>query len=296
MSAELEFALFTVAAPLATAAATALLLARVAPATLAERYALGAALAAGFAVGYLLLPDWAPLVPEQHWHWLPYVGAASVLAAIGMAQGVSLPERWLAFALLALVVAWQLTPLWPDLSPPRTASVPLLAGYLLLITGLLTALPDRLIGRTLVALLAASAAATAVVVALGVSGKLGQVAAAAAAGIAGCFAATCLATLARRASEGARHPLATAIRGLIPVYAVLAGGSSFAGTIEPLPPLPIILVAPATPLALWLFAWGPLARLKGPAAIAAQCLAVAIPLLVAIAWMMLGGQSDGWSN
>ena len=56
--------------------------------------------------------------------------------------------------------------------------------------------------------------------------------------------------------------------------------------------LPIILVAPAAPLALWLFAWGPLVRLKGPAAIAAQCLAVALPLLTAIAWMMLGGQPD----
>jgi len=277
MSAEVEFALFTVAAPLAAAAATALLLARFAPATLAERYALGAALAAGFAVGYWLLADWAPLVPEQHWHWLPYVGAAAVLAAIGLAEGVSLPERWLGFALLSLVAAWQLVPLWPDLSPPRTATVPLLAGYLLLITGLLTALPDRLVGRTFVALLTTSAAATAVLVGLGVSGKLGQVAAAAAAAAAGCFAAAFF----LRNRE-------TPIRGLIPVYVVLAGGSAFAGTIEPLPPLPIILIAPAAPLVLWLYAAGPLARLKGPAAIAAQCITVALPLLIAIAWTALG--------
>jgi hypothetical protein len=83
---------------------------------------------------------------------------------------------------------------------------------------------------------------------------------------------------------------------MIPVYAVLAGGSAFVGTIEPSPPLPIILVAPAAPLVLWLFAVGPLARLKGAAATVAQFTAILLPLLIIIAWAALIGSGTEWDG
>jgi hypothetical protein len=69
-------------------------------------------------------------------------------------------------------------------------------------------------------------------------------------------------------------PLLTA--ALIPVYVVLCGGSAFVAAIEPIPTKYLLLLAPAAPLLLWLFAWGPLAKLKGPAAIVAQCIVVMI--------------------
>ena len=52
---------------------------------------------------------------------------------------------------------------------------------------------------------------------------------------------------------------------------------------------------PAAPLALWLFAAGPLARLKGWPAIAAQAAVVLVPLVILIAWMALAGETDEWS-
>jgi hypothetical protein len=297
MSSEVEFAAFTLAAPLAAAAATAWLLWRLLPKSLAQRYSLAAGLAAGFAVGYFLLPDeWAPLAPVQHWHWLPYLGVAAVLAAIGLAHGTFAIERWLAYGLLALVMAWQLVPLWPDLYPPRVYTVPLIAAYVLLMAGLLTALPDRLLGRAFIALLAASAATVAIAVGLEVSGKFGQVAAAAAAATAGSFAATCFRTPASSTNEGFRGGLATAIRGLVPVFAVLAGGAAFIGAIEPTPPLPILLVPPAAPLVLWLFACGPLARLSGFAAPIAHCAAVFLILLIALAPPLIAVVRLGFSS
>ena len=163
--------------------------------------------------------------------------------------------------------------------------MPLLAAYLFLLSVLLAALPDRLLESTAVGLLTVSAGATALLIAAGVSIKYGQVAALAAAALAGCFGASFY--TANRA---------VAIRGLIPVFVVLVGGLAFVGVIEPTPPLPIILVAPAAPLMLWLFAAGPLAHLKGLPAIAAQSAAVLLPLGIAIAWVALTGEKDGWSG
>jgi hypothetical protein len=282
MRADIELALYTAVPPLAAAVATAWLLWRLLPVNIAERYALGIALAVGFFIGYWLLPDnWAPLVPQKHWQWLPYLAAAAVLGGLPLAAGVSWPERLLAYGALALVAAWQFVPLWEELQPPRHYAVPLLAGYLFMLTALLTALPDRLLQSTSVALLTASAGATALLIAVGVSVKYGQVAAIAAAAMTGCFGASFIS--AKRA---------LAIRGLISVFAVLVGGLAFVGTIEPTPPQPIILLAPAAPLMLWLFAAGPLARLKGSPAIAAQAAAVSIPLTIAVIWIAMIGQSD----
>ena len=51
--------------------------------------------AAGFFVGYALLPDWAPLTPRLYWHWLPYVACATAICPIALSAGVSaLSERF----------------------------------------------------------------------------------------------------------------------------------------------------------------------------------------------------------
>jgi hypothetical protein len=48
------------------------------------------------------------------------------------------------------------------------------------------------------------------------------------------------------------------------------------------------MIAPAAPLALWLFAAGPLSRLKGWPALAAQAAAVAVPLVIVVAIVAVG--------
>ena len=85
-----------------------------------------------------------------------------------------------------------------------------------------------------------------------------------------------------------------ALRGLVPGYTVLTCGIAFAGAIEPEPPALNMLLAPAAPLALWLCAWGPAARLRGVAAWLAQSAVVLIPLIGLVLWLVLGREPEEW--
>jgi hypothetical protein len=272
-------------------AAAGWLLGAVLPRELAPRYRLGVALAIGFIVGNWLLPDSPQFVPTRHWHWLPYLAAgAAAIGGLTLGGGVTWPERIVAYALLALVAAWLLVPTWEELQPPRPYLIGLLAAYFAVLAALLAMLPARLQGATVAAPLTASATGVALLVTAEVSMLYGQLVAVAVAALAGCTVATLRTrsvsehTLAPSASEGSPlPPLATSLRGLAPVYAVLVGGLAFVGAIEPTPPLWHIMLAPAAPLALWLFAAGPLGRLPGKWATAAQIAAVLVPLALALA-------------
>ncbi len=257
--------------PAAVSTAVMVLAARFLPARVSRRYAAAVALVIGFFVGYVLLPSWAELVPKRHWHWLPYLGlGAMIIGPIGLARGVFAVERWLLLLALAIVAAWLLVPTWASLQPPRSVYVPILAGYLLLLSVLLEPLPARVPGRLLLALLSIVALSVAVAIAALVSLNYARVAAIAAAAIVGCCVA----------SFFYFHESMT--RGLIPAYAILVGGVAFVATIEPSRPLVGLLLAPAAPLALWSCAWGPLARLRGVKAAVVQSAVVLVPLACAL--------------
>jgi hypothetical protein len=248
--------------------------------TTRTRYAAALALAAAFCTGYVILPEWAELVPVRHWQWLPYVAAlAGVVSPIGLAAGVSRIERGILHALLAGGAAWLLVPDWESLEPSRGVYVALLGGYLFVLATLLDLLPDRLSGVTLQLWLTLAAFAVAGTIAAFVSAKYGQVATVAASSLLGCTVA------------GWSRGTSTTTRGLIPVFALLIGGATFVGAIEPEPPMYAILLVPAAPLALWLFAWGPLSRLRGIAAFAAQACAVLLPIGIAVAALVIAEQS-----
>jgi hypothetical protein len=293
MGERVELLLYTAVIPMLTAAAAAWVARRGLPPAIAQRYWLGLALAVGFVIGYWLLPDRPPLVPVKHWHWLPYLAAMTLAGGLTSAGDASWIARLLVYVAVALVAAWKLVPHWEDLQPPWHYTVSLLAGYFLLLTAFLVALPDRLLGRLFVGLLCASAGVTALLITIGFSVKYGQVAAIAAAGLAGCCLMAFLPIPKRSVSEGTVVTLPTAIRGLIPVFTILVGGLAFVGAIEPTPKtMPIFLVAPATTLMLWLFAAGPLSRLQGPSAAAAQTAAVLLPLIIALAIVALGSGEE----
>jgi hypothetical protein len=290
----LRFAGLVIVPSAAAALAAAWLLGRLLPPAAAARYALATAAATGFFAGYALLPDWAALVPARHWQWLPYLGiAAAALGAVGSASGVQFWERWLLYALLAVVAAWQLVPTWATLEPARPVAIPLLAAYLFLLMALLAALPERLLGKQFVASATAATIGVALLLAIGVSAKFGAVAAVAAAAHSGAWAAS---RFTAQQSPSPVAPIAAAARGVIPVFVILAGGLAFVGAIEPSPKLYPLFLAPAAPLVLWLFAAGPLARLSGWSAIAAQSTAVLTVLIVALAWVALSGAGDGWGG
>ncbi|MCI0359287.1 MAG: hypothetical protein L0211_12485 [Planctomycetaceae bacterium] len=291
MSVDFQTILTTAVVPFVAAVAAAWVVRWLAPAEIGKRYALGFAVAGGFFTGYWLLPD-AALVPVKYWQWLPYLAAGAVLGAMTLAGGATWPERVAAHAMLALVAAWLLVPDWEVLQPPRHVAVPLLAGYFLLLMTLLTALPDRLVGPQFVALLSACAGVLGLLIAIGLSFSYGQIAAVAAAALGGAWLAALVMQRSRRGGAEPADWLTTSIRGLIPVFAILVGGLAFVGTIDPDPPMPSMLVAPVALLLLWLFGTGPLGRLQGFPAVAAQVAAVALPWIIAlaiVAWSMVNG-------
>jgi MFS family permease len=263
-----------IAAPAAVSLVVALLLGRFASGAW-RRYVAAIAFAAGFCAGVALIRPWDELLPSRHWQWMFYLSlAAAVVGPISAAAGLHRIERWLLLALTALVAAWLLVPTWESLQPPRLAWVPLLAGYLFLLAAALEPMARLLPPRNLLGLLMLSAADSAALVAAAVSLTYGLPAAAAAAALLGCSAALLL-------SADADH-----VRGVIPAYAAVVGGWAFVGCVDPQVPMPLLLLAPAAPLALWCCAWGPLAKLKGAGAMAVQATAV-VAVLAAAAWLAL---------
>jgi len=73
--------------------------------------------------------------------------------------------------------------------------------------------------------------------------------------------------------------------GLLPAFAVSIGGSALVAGIEPKPPLWGLFTLPAAPLALWVCAAGPLARLRGAWSAVAAVLVVLVPIAIAAAWL-----------
>lgn len=284
MQLAIEILIYGGLVPAAISLATVLLGRVVLPEGAAGRYPAALGLGLGFFVGYAVLP-WTPLVPARHWQWLPYAGAvAMAMGPIGRAGGVSVVERLLLNALAAVVAAFLLVPTWPDLEPSRPVYVALLAAYLVALAALLEPLPVRLPGRLFLPLLAGAAACAAVMLAVFVSITFGQVAGVAAAALAGCSVAMRFGTAA------------TLARSAMLWFAVIVGGCAFVGFIEPKPPLFGLLLAPAAPLALWSCAVGPLSRLRGWRAAAAQIGAVLVPLTAAalVAWLGESAASQGY--
>jgi hypothetical protein len=211
-----------------------------------QLYALPAAVAVAYSVSYALLPEWAALAPERHWHWLPYLGlAAAVLGPAGLAAGRPAWTRALAMTALAVGAAYLLVPAWPDLQPPRRLSIALVAVYLSSLILAVEWLGPRVSTAWLLGLLALGGGALTITVAALVSVRFGVLAAMVAGALAGCW----LACMFYRKSSLPDS------RCVAPLFAVLVGGAAYVGGIEPQPPLWWLLLIPAIPLAIGAFVW-----------------------------------------
>jgi len=263
-----------IAAPAAISLAVALLLCRFANEPW-RRYAAAIAFATGFCAAFGIIRPWGELLPSRHWQWTFYIAlAAAVLGPISAAPRLHWVERLLLLAFSAVVASWLLVPTWESLQPPRAVWLTLLASYFVLIAAAMEPLASFLPARHLFAWLTVSAGATAVLVTAAISLTYGQLAGASAAALLGCSLAVW------RSAE------ADNLRALVPAYAAIVGGWAFVGCIDPPQSIWGLLLAPAAPLALWCFARGPLAKLTGFGAIAAQAGAVAAILGIA-AWLAL---------
>jgi hypothetical protein len=250
-----------------------------------RRYAFAVPVAVGFVLGHWLNPDRLPLVPDRHWQWLPYL--TLLVASVG---GFSRPERYwgeraaeIALLGFTVVAAVWLVPTWESLQPPWPVMILLLCVYLFVLPRLMLTWPYPAFfrNRRLLFLTTGVLFATVAYIAIEVSLKIGGSLVPAVAAMSG----VCLASLwLKRDNEiGFQFEIA----GLIPVFALIAGGGAFVGAIELPEPRYLLLFIPASPLMLWLFAFGPLAKFKGSTAIIAQTIAVAIVPIAIFAWTLL---------
>jgi hypothetical protein len=271
------------------------------------RYSAAAGFVGGFVIGSWLLTDAEDWLPTRHWHWLPFLAlAAGLIAPIGNARGVSLPERWLLILLLTVASAWFLVPTWSSLDPSREFWVTALSSVLFLLAAGLDPLPGRVGSRPVLLSLWGTSLAVTLMIGLCVSVTYAGMAAAASGSLAG----LCLETVLRRrpdprssvpgrdrsmfssavvpetgSSETVRRNGLSeeelAACALLPAATIVLGGAAFVGCIEPQHPLYGLLVLPAAPLGLWLSAVRPFKSRTGRTILAVQFGAVAIPLFAA---------------
>ena len=283
--------------PLVVAWAVAWLCRYLLPPDTAARWQLAAGAAVGFFIGYVLLPDWALLLPDRHWQWLSYLALAAAILGSATASGsISFWERLLALTVLGFIAAQTLVPHWDSLQPPRIVLVPSVAAYLIGSYLLLAWLPRAVQDRTLPGLLALSALGTAVLVGYEVSAKYGQVGVTFAAAMLGAAVSRWPSTTASRSST-ATSVSATSDLSSNVVYAFVVGGLAFVGTIDPTEPALPLLFAPLTPAVLWLFAVRPLSKVDGIKSVALRTVVVVLAFVLLGAWVLLRnrGQAGNWS-
>jgi len=213
-------------------------------ARLAERFALPCGAAAAFISAYVLLPEWAALTPDRHWHWLPYLAAAAALVGpAGTASGSPAWLRWLVLLALATGTAFLVVPSWDTLRPARPASIAVLAAYLSVLMLALDRLSRRISSAWLLAVFALTGCLLAGLLADN-SVRFAQLAGIAAAAFAGCWFVIAI----------AKRNATVDIRGAVPIYGVLMGGMAYVGCIEPEEPLWWLLLIPTIPLTVGLAA------------------------------------------
>jgi hypothetical protein len=270
----IEIAEYAGMAPAAVSIAIALILRRILPGAISERWALPVAFAAGLIAGYMLLPSWASLVPRRHWQWLVWLGVlAAAIGPIGLHAHRGVTVRLAAILVVSLTSSWLLVPTWTDLTPARPICIAIVATFLAVSASLTDLLAERVAPNALAASLAASSVCAAIAVAGLVSVTYGRVAGVMAAAFCGALAA------------GVPGQSAIAMRSILPVYAITVGGTAFVAAIEPKPPMWGLLGLPMAPLLLWCFVSGPAARLRGRTAAVVQFAACVFTLMAITGWL-----------
>ena len=214
------------------------------PAAAKDRFSLPAGMSIGFFAGYVALrQEWAALVPKQSWQWLPYLGVAiACIMVVRLGARYERALRWLRLLGAAIMASSALTPTWQIFGVSWPLSIGFAIGYLLLVAGPLESMPARLVGRTLFGFMTLAAVLSAAAIGAEVSVRYAQLAGIAAASLGGASLATIRGANARE----------SAIRALIPVFAVLVGGIAFVAAVEPEKPLVCLLLPPLVPAVLWI--------------------------------------------
>lgn len=217
------------------------------------RHAAAMAFAGAFVLGYWLV-GLGPLLPDAHWHWLPYaVLLAGIAGAVGSAAGVRFGERGLLFAAVALVAAWRLAPDWENPELSRGTQIVAWIALVVVVAALLRPLATAVSGGLLAGVCAACCIAAAIVLNCSGSNLFTQLAGAGAGAMTGVAIA---AAVDRRASERDGWPLP---------FVVFLSGALWIGQANSFSNVPLAsyLLVPLSPLAMWIGVRGPIGRLTG---------------------------------
>ncbi len=231
------------------------------------------AMVGGFITAYLLLP-WAPKIPTESWHWIPYLAIATALIGpAAVAKGVSMGERVAIVILLATIGGLLLIPTWPDLQPARYRYAVGLACSFTVVWLLLAPLVGRVPSASFAFLFAAILIGGAAVLVLSGNLKIAQLAVAAAFSLCGCAGVAYF-----RTEEGI-------FRGALPLITVLLIGLMFTGYIESYSSVPVAsyVTVVVAPLGLWLAELGIRGESVRRWQLAVRTASVLVPVAAAIA-------------
>jgi hypothetical protein len=262
----------SVVVPAVVALVVAAACARSLPIAFRERWEAPVAIACGYIAGYLCQPALTDYIPSRPWHWTLYLApAAAIVGPLCATPRIPTLVRWLLAAAALSAGAYFLTPTWKSLWPPRLYCIPLLAGYLLVLYATVQPLASRVAPVVFHAALTATMLGITLIIASAVALVNAQVALIAVGAMTGYALLLWL-------SSAPPRPLGVAM-----LFAALAGGWAFFGTIQPKLPEWGLLLAPFAPATFWLADVGPLARLQGKSRVAAQLGLVLFVLAISVA-------------
>lgn len=236
------------------------------------RPAVAVSLGVGFSAAFALLP-WAPLLPQEHWQWLPYLSlVAMIVGAASVADGIGWLERFALNLVVAAVTAWFLVPEWKSIESIRHWHLLVVGAGVVFLCAAIDPLARNRPGPALPLTFFATNLAGSVVVLSSGSLKFAQLGGAVVFSLLGCML---VAFIWRRK---------VSFRGAVPVYVVLLGGLMYIGRIHSYSEVPLasyVLVAVA-PLGLWVTAVGPLTRRPKVWRIVTRVTSVLLPLAIAV--------------
>lgn len=278
-----------VLAPAAFAAAVLLLLRRLRVGSpITAKLAGAIALSGGFFIGFAVL-RFAPLRPEQAWHWLPYaVLLASAAGAVESAARLPSTAAWVLRTTVVIVAGWLLVPTWASIAPHRVWWIATLAACGLLLWAVLVRVAERIPVLRQTVLLGVTCVVTAIVLERSGSAKFAQLSGIGTA-ILGAFWLVEVIRKLRSAGEqppGAMPPFAaSALSGAAPGLAVLLPGLALNGYFSSYSDVPLAsyLLVSAAPAALYAATVGPLKNLPDRTALVVQTLAIGFVLAGALA-------------
>jgi hypothetical protein len=236
---------------------------------LPTRYAAAIAFATAFITGYGLL-EWAKIVPERHYQWLPWIPVLTLVPlAMSLAEKIGKSERAISYTLPAALTAFFIVPTWERLNDASPAfngklSVPieweLTTRWMYLIgvtvtVWLLCCVMDLLASRMrpgwFVALFAICVGGMAGTIMPLLSIKFGQIL------LCACGAATGVGLLSLKSKDSKIG------RAVAPHLAIVMSCGAFLAFVDPNPAQYAYLAPLAIPLVCVPFVVGPLARYAG---------------------------------